>query len=199
MVSAAQESSVGQGIPPEKMNFHIGDATKPLPEEATSQGPFDIVLGAWLLNYAESTDTMMTMFRNISSALKPGGVFLAIAPPPALDLDDFAKQHSTTEAKAQMKHLGVSVEYLSSTENGEGYNTRVIGHTQPVEVKFENFHLRREIYEKAAREGSMGGNVDWRAVQLPSEKQSRDFGVDSKYWEGYERRPHFGIMVARKE
>ena len=198
MVFAAQEASLAQGTASEKMNFHVGDATKPLPHEVTSQGPFDIVLGAWLLNYAESTQVMLTMFRNISSALKPGGIFVAIIPPPALDLDDFAKQHTTAEAKAQMKHFGVSIEYLSPLETGEGYNVRVTGHTQPIEIKFENFHLRREVYERAARRGAMGGDVEWRDVQLPNEEQSRDFGVSPEYWDGYERRPHFGIMVVRK-
>ncbi|KAJ9604650.1 hypothetical protein H2200_010764 [Cladophialophora chaetospira] len=198
MVDAALKSAERDVIGRDKLSFHVGDATNPLPKEVMAQGPFDIVLGAWFLNYADNVETMTAMFRNISSALKSDGVFVGITPHPASDLDSFAELHGTAEEKAQMKHFGVSIEYVSALENGQGYNTRVTGHTQPTEIKFKNFHLRREAYERAAKEGGMNGKVEWRAIVLPDNERSRDYGVGSEYWEGYERRPHFGIMVVAR-
>ena len=198
MVEAAQASSQSQGIGDDRLSFHVGDATRPLPLAVTSQGPFDIVLGAWLLNYASSASEMSMMFSNASSSLASGGRFVGIAPPPAPDLDAFAAAHATPQAKAEMRRFGVTVEYLSPLENGEGYRTRVTANTEPVEVSFRNFHLKNECFESAARQGGMHRSLEWREVVLPDEQSDKMLGVDERCWEGYHERPHFAILVVEK-
>ena len=141
---------------------------------------------------------MAKMFANIATSLNPGGRFLAITPFPALDLDHFAELHATPQARADMRKYGLSIDYLSTLGSGEGYNTRVTGHTSPVEVSFQNFHLRRECYEKAARNGGMEGKFNWKDVQLPDEEGSEWVGVEAGYWQGYGERPHFGILVVER-
>jgi len=123
---------------------------------------------------------------------------VGITPPPATHLDAFAAAHKTEDAKTEMRQLGVSVEFLSKLESGEGWNTKVTGHTEPVEVSFENFHLRREWYEQAAREGGMKGSLKWKERVLPDESQSKEWGVEMGDWESEKERPHFGILVVEK-
>jgi SAM-dependent methyltransferase len=196
MVTAAQKASASKNIPPEKLTFLVGDAMKPLGQSIKDSGPFDIVLGAWLLNYAPSQEDMTSMFRNISSSLRPGGVFVGITPPPAQDLDAFAKSTDSDEARALAKKFGVRIDYLSPLENGQGYNTRVTGFTSPKEVTFENFHLRRQVYETAGGEaGGMSGPVKWPEVYIPG---AEVVGYEREFWNGFFEIRHFGIMVVER-
>ncbi|EXJ69722.1 uncharacterized protein A1O5_06793 [Cladophialophora psammophila CBS 110553] len=200
--AAAELDEFKQG----RLKFVVGDATKPLPAAVVTssdeaEGPFDVVLGAWLLNYAPSTQDMAGMFANVASALRPGGHFVGITPHPAEDLDAFAAFHATPAAQAEMRRFGVSIAYLDPpVASGEGYHTRITAHMQPVEISFENFHLRRHVYEDAARRGGMTGELKWEKVRLPRDEDEsrRDYGVGIEYWEGCEERPHFGIMVVEK-
>ncbi|KIW79360.1 hypothetical protein Z517_05972 [Fonsecaea pedrosoi CBS 271.37] len=204
--SAAELDAFRQG----RLKFAVGDATKPLPlgvlsaednGDDSGSGSFDIVLGAWLLNYASSTADMASMFANIAAALRPGGRFVGITPHPAGDLDAFAAAHATPAAQATMRRFGVSVAYLSPPlASGEGYHTRITAHVHPVDISFDNFHLRREVYEDAARQAGMRGPITWRKVRLPkTDDESRaEYGVGFDYWDGCEERPHFGILVVEK-
>ncbi|OAL37881.1 hypothetical protein AYO20_02714 [Fonsecaea nubica] len=219
MVEAAERSAAElDAFRDGRLKFVVGDATKPLPlallsaddgdddsrgsaGSGDSGGSFDIVLGAWLLNYASSTADMASMFANIAAALRPGGRFVGITPHPAADLDAFAAAHATPAAQATMRRFGVSVAYLSPPlASGEGYHTRITAHVQPVDISFDNFHLRREVYEDAARRAGMRGPITWRTVRLPkTDDESRaDYGVGFDYWDGCEERPHFGILVVEK-
>ncbi|KAL8784902.1 MAG: hypothetical protein Q9213_003715, partial [Squamulea squamosa] len=62
------------------VDFLLADAAKP---ETYPGGPFDIVFGAWLLNYAPDRKGLVDMFRNIACNLKEGGRFVSITVPPA--------------------------------------------------------------------------------------------------------------------
>ncbi|OAP57736.1 hypothetical protein AYL99_08474 [Fonsecaea erecta] len=218
MVAAAERSAADlEAFRQGRLTFAVGDATQPLPPTAatfsdddgssspssgSAPGPlFDVVLGAWLLNYASSTTEMARMFANVAAALRPGGHFVAITPHPAADLDEFAAFHGTAAAQAEMRRFGVSIAYRTPPlASGEGFRTRVTAHVQPQEITFDNFHLRRHVYEDAARRGGMQGEWKWVPVRLPgSDEESRaQYGVGIEYWEGCVERPHFGILVVEK-
>ena len=55
MVNAARVSSTSN-----KLSFKVADCSRPIQYEG---GPFDLVFGAWLLNYAPSGKDMANMFR----------------------------------------------------------------------------------------------------------------------------------------
>lgn len=193
MIAAAAAQS--QHPENDKLTFVVGDCTQPLDVPATSGTPFDIVLGAWLLNYAGTPAEMTGMFANAATHLKTGGHFVGITPHPAEDLDAFAELF---HSGGDRDKYGVSVAYTAKVVNG--YRTRVTAHVQPREISFENFHLDRRVYERCAREGGFNGSLEWKSVQLPvSEEESRsEYGVDLDFWDGYLDAPHFGILVVQK-
>lgn len=196
MVSAAQDAARAEGLG-DNLSFQVGDCASPL---TLDSGPFDVVLGAWLLNYASSGAEMAAMFRNASSHLAPGGHFVGITPHPAPDLDAFAEHYDATKSNRDMRKYGVSTVYASRLDSGEGYATKVTGHLQPVEIEFHNFHLKREVYEKAAREGGMLGELEWRRVEVPRAQAESlaAYGVGEDFWDGYHEVPHMGILVVQK-
>ena len=70
----------------DKATFHVGDCTKPLSipksnDTDAGDGLYDLVFGAWLLNYAATPTELHAMWLNIHSRLRPGtGRFIGIAP-----------------------------------------------------------------------------------------------------------------------
>jgi SAM-dependent methyltransferase len=173
-----------------RLSFRVGDCSKPA--RVVERGLFDLVVGAWLLNYAPSGAEMADMFRNAALNLRPGGHFIGITPYPTDDLSEFAE---TFKAPNQRKY-GVSVIY--KYEVPDGFATHVTGHTEPVEVQFDNFHLRKSVYEKSARDGGMDAGLAWKSVELPSEDENKPYGVEGSYWDGYMDAPHFGILDLEK-
>lgn len=198
-LSSSSSSPVGNLA---HITFQVGDCIQPL---NLPDGPFDVVTGAWLLNYASSHSEMTAMWRNISLHLRDDtGVFVGITPYPARDLDAFAASFSPTvnpAAARDREKYGVSVTYASKLASGEGYSTKITAYTSPSEIEFENFHLSREVYETSAREGGMKGELKWIEPQVPprTEEESRElYGVERAWWDEYRERTHFGILVVRK-
>ena len=186
-----------------RLTFHVGDCAQPLHLPPEDSGPFDIVLGAWLLNHAGTPTEMASMFANIATYLKPGGQFVGITPHPAQDLDDFSemfdpRRSSSYSSTHKSDKYGVSVAYTAKVVNG--YRTRVTAHVAPKEISFENFYLDRRVYERCAREGGLTGTLQWRGIQLPrsEEESQRENGVGLDFWDGYLNAPHFGILVVQK-
>ncbi|KEF54668.1 uncharacterized protein A1O9_09110 [Exophiala aquamarina CBS 119918] len=184
------------------ISFQVGDCTQPLHLPST---PFDVVTGAWLLNYASSRAEMTAMWRNISCSLRDEtGVFVGITPYPARDLDAFAASFSPAAnpaAALDREKYGVGVEYTAKLASGDGYATKVTAYTSPAEISFENFHLGRDVYEACAREAGMLGELKWIEPEVPprTEEESREvYGVERAWWDEYKQRTHFGILLVRK-
>ncbi|KAK5558042.1 hypothetical protein LTR46_004221 [Exophiala xenobiotica] len=219
MIDAARS----QMLPPDpessqkpNLAFGVGDCTQPLTlttlrhgqsteaetETETETEQFDIVLGAWLLNYAGTPAEMTRMFANIASHLKPGGHFVGITPHPAVDLDKFAQLFDPEKARDrdQLAKYGVSVAYTARIPGVYGYRTKVTAHVQPREISFENYHLDRSVYEACAREGGLEGSLEWKDVRLPQtdEESRREYDAALSFWTGYHEAPHFGILVIGK-
>lgn len=209
-----------------RLTFQVGDCTQPLELPLTPAQHFDIVLGAWLLNYASSAAEMTEMFANVTAHLRPGGRFVGITPHPAKDLDAFARDQTTHEDRGQQPQTGrdrdrhqrhgkpdqaqspsttspntygVSVTYRSQLPNNDGYATSVTAHVSPVQIQFDNYHLRREVYERWARQAGLKGCLEWRDVHMPTPQDGLEkYGVAPEFWDGYLDAPHFGILVIEK-
>lgn len=74
-------------------------------------GPFDIVFGAWYLNYAANGKEMIEMYRNILMNLKLGGRYVGVTPPPTDD------PHGFIERKGVVRPLPVASGGLYSSVN----------------------------------------------------------------------------------
>ncbi|KAL8739505.1 MAG: hypothetical protein Q9190_007697, partial [Brigantiaea leucoxantha] len=81
MVDAACAAATSAAEPKDRLDFLVGDCATPEPIKHDG-GDFDIVLGAWFLNYAPDAQTLKNMFRTVSLNLKAGGRFIGIVWPP---------------------------------------------------------------------------------------------------------------------
>lgn len=178
----------------DKATFYIGDCTKPLsiPKsnntmdggvDAGDDGLYDIVFGAWLLNYAASSAELHAMWLNIASHLRPRtGRFIGIAP----------NVFASPEDRPIDPRYGYSVRVLH--EVADGYKCLLTANTQPEEISFEMYHLSGEVYQRTARQAGLV-DLEWKGHVLP---QGDDDGREAGFWDAFERRPSFKIVIARR-
>ncbi|KAI9640913.1 hypothetical protein NHQ30_010754 [Ciborinia camelliae] len=156
--------------------FWIADCSKPLLNMGENF-KFDIVLAIWFLDYAENEKELLAMWRNIFSALKPGGRCLAIVP-------NFEYLHSGFPSAS--RH-GVTRKILHPVEHGVKFQVTV--HERDENSKplvFEAYMWERELYEKCARR--VGMEMRWMEFVDPM--------VEGLDFEGFLEMPHFQFFVA---
>ena len=185
MVEGAKDAAEIAGMS-SKATFLVGDCSKPILFEG---GPFDLVVAAWLLNYAARGQEMAGMFECIKLNLKEDGLFVGITQPPVEDL----RREVELSKKDPWRKYGVSLLYQEEIE--EGYRTRVVGHVRPKTVEFDNYRLRKSVYEKSARKGGMEGSIVWKEITLPERHTQLLGSFEDGYWDDDLRSPHFGVMI----
>lgn len=122
------------------------------------------------------------MWRNIASALKPGGRFVGLIPNIVDPIDS-----SVPDEK-----YGVVSETLAKVEGG--YKMRVRTLTEPP-VVFENYLLNEEgLYARCAREAGM--EVLGFEHVAPGEKEVGAF--EEGFWDEHRRRPLGMVCVATR-
>ncbi|KAL9134310.1 MAG: hypothetical protein Q9175_004505 [Cornicularia normoerica] len=176
------------------IDFKLADCSKPVPYEG---GPFDVVFGAWLLNYAPSGKDMVEIFRNVALNLKDGGHFVAMMPPPTQDPAAFVE----AEAKARPSESGGSGGLFCSVTGvvEDGIIIHVHADTRHGDVDFDCYHLRKEIYEASARGGGLRGELAWSVTTVPDDfLKHREGGASVEELDSYKVTPHFGILVVAK-
>jgi SAM-dependent methyltransferase len=192
MVAAATAATTGR-----RCSFVVGDASEPF--ELLAGGPFDLVLGVWLLNYAASGEVMTRMWSNISRNLRPGGVFVGLTPPPESGVEavrDSAERHRGPTD-------GVTIDIVGPVP--DGFRMRLVvqggGGGDDDKFEFENYHLVKEVYESSARQGGMRGAFTWWPIRMPldpAELQRLAAGLDDGFWDRYLRDPHCGACVVER-
>jgi SAM-dependent methyltransferase len=182
----------------DKATFHVGDCTKPLSIPKSNKnnitntggsqgknddddGLYDIVFGAWLLNYAASSAELRAMWLNIASHLRPRtGRFIGIAP----------NVFASPGTHPIDPRYGVSVRVIN--EVADGYRCLLTADTHPEEISFEVYHLGAKVYQETAREAGLV-DLDWKGHVLPPGD-----GREEQFWDAFERRPSFKIVAARR-
>ena len=190
MVKAAKAKAAKTGE--QRCSFAVGDASEPF---TLASGPFDLVLGVWLLNYAPSAEVMTKMWQNIAGNLRPQGVFVGLMPPPESGMEAVLRN---IEYHAGPKN-GVSLHVVKEVPNG--YKTRLAIQRGSTSFAFENYHLVKEVYESSAREGGMAGPFRWRPMQMPQteeEVQQVSAGLEPGFWDNYFKGPHCGMCVVER-
>ncbi|KAE9367364.1 S-adenosyl-L-methionine-dependent methyltransferase [Stipitochalara longipes BDJ] len=177
-----------------KVAFIQADCTIP---RIYDGGLFDIVFGAWLLNYAPDCAELIKMFRTISLNLKDGGHFVAVTIAPSSNPIELL----IAEAKARPMPAGsgwITHQYIKDVEDGIYMN--VHGNTPIGELNFKCYHLKREVYEEAAREAGLKGEIEWGVTKvLDSYLKGEGLGDASlAELESYKTIPHFGVLVIVK-
>lgn len=160
MIEAARASTDDQNIA-----YQVGDCSEP--NIRYSSGPFDFVLGCWLLNYAPSGAKMADMFSQVAGNLNEGGKFVSITPPATEDPAGYIEKL----AMIRPKMMG----YFYTENAGplaEGVRTHCWAGTEPKAAEFDAYHLRKSVYEKAARAGEFR-DLEWRATGIPEPLRER--------------------------
>lgn len=176
-----------------EVSFIQADCSIP---KAYEGGPFDLVFGAWLLNYAPDCADLVEMFRNIALNLKQGGHFVSITPPPSSNPIDSLN----AEAKARPLPGGsgyLIYNHIKDVEDGIYF--RVHGHTPLGDVNFNNYHLKKETYEEAAREAGLR-ILEWEVTKVPERylKGEGLGGASLDELETYKTVPNYGVLVIAK-
>ncbi|KAL8938930.1 MAG: hypothetical protein Q9211_002981 [Gyalolechia sp. 1 TL-2023] len=187
MIEAAKAAALS-----DKVRFVVADCSIPTKFDG---GPFDIVFGGWFLNYAPSGAVLANMFRNIATNLNEGGRFFGVTAYPTQDPRRF---HETVLEKKPLFWDRILVEPMMDVE--DGISTRVTADIEPEKVQFDNYHLTKAVYEKAARDGGMDGQLLWKPTTFPA-GDSQIFAGREKVEEElaiYMRMPHFVVLVVEK-
>lgn len=176
------------------VNFLLADCSTPT---AYPGGPYDIVFGAWLLNYAPDRQTLLNMFRNIAVNLRPGGRFVSITVVP----DDNPPTYIETETAVRPPPKGSGGLYyqvLNAVPDGVYFH--VHGHTEIGDVAFDCYHLRAALHEECAREAGLKGKWTWGVTEVPEGwlEGSWEGGASREELESYTKVPNYGVLVVEK-
>ena len=186
MVDAANTTSAI----PDGLSFHVADCSVPFRYE---NGPFDVVFGAWLLNYASNSKEMTNMFRNASVNLKESGRFIGVTPHPTND----PRGHCERALAARPAQYGdVVVTIVKDVE--EGLATHLEATMKTGQVEFDAYHLTKSLYESSAWEGGLEGTLTWRPVDSPDINNEVLDSLGSSSCDTYRTVPHFSVLVVAK-
>ncbi|KAL7917509.1 S-adenosyl-L-methionine-dependent methyltransferase [Trichoderma austrokoningii] len=162
-----------------KVCFEKGDGASRL---------FDMAFGAWFLNYASDKATLVSMFMNIALNLKSDGFFMGIVPHPTEEFGERVESHRNPP----LNRLLPRNQYIEELTSGDGWTSRVFLSDDGVD--FMTWHLKKSIYEEAAKLGGMKGKFEWRRELLPEDARER-FQLINEEWEIRLANPHLGILL----
>ncbi|MCJ1358306.1 MAG: hypothetical protein MMC33_008305 [Icmadophila ericetorum] len=198
MIEVAKTSVAQNPALQSRLEFHVGDLTKPnvLKELDITPESFDLVHGAWLLNYASTPSELTAIFRTIASALKPslssseGGPnttnssrFVALIP-------NILDQAYSFTNPFNMSKYGAITEPVAKIPHGWKTHLRTL--TEPP-VQFENYFLNETgLYERCAREGGL--EIVRLEVVGPGRAELEAW--PEGFWDDYVRRPGARVLVA---
>jgi toxoflavin synthase len=208
MIDTAKADMLSNPKYKDKVTFLLSDASvpfsAPLPGESNSEGKFDLVFAAWLLNYAPDLPTMTAMFKNISKHLQPGGIFITVLPNPEDDPKICIDNVCAHDKLGYGYHIEV-IDTLSITlpnEQVRGYHVNVKFRTNPP-VEFGNYYLSKKVHERAAPIGGMKGELRWEKAILPEDEEVLQGYMKERLPRGYLDKwaeyPDFGMLVVKKD
>ncbi|OBT47163.1 hypothetical protein VE00_03377 [Pseudogymnoascus sp. WSF 3629] len=187
--SVGEEMGVG-----DKVSFIQADCSVPKVYEG---GKFDIVFGAWLLNYASDREELVQMFRNVAVNLKRGGKFVSITVPPSENPIDSLNAEATARPEPEGSGY-LMYKHIKDVEDGILFG--VHGETPVGKLYFECYHLRKEVYEEAAREAGLKGTLEWGVTEVPERflREDAPGGATLRELETYKSIPAHGVLVITK-
>jgi toxoflavin synthase len=142
---------------------------------------FDVVLAAYLLNYARSEEDLLVMAKAIHRSLKPGGRFVTVNNNPSQQLSSFGNTRKYGFVKSAVGELrsGASIHYTFLQDREE--------------FVIENYHLDLATHVSVFKDAGFA-DVHWHAPQLaPTESGER-----AEYWADFLRDPPIALFTCRK-
>ncbi|QSZ28964.1 hypothetical protein DSL72_003471 [Monilinia vaccinii-corymbosi] len=160
--------------------------------------PFDLVFGAWLLNYAPDRKGLVSMFRNVAMNLREGGRFVSVTPPPSSSPMDSVNAEANARPLSEGGSGYLIYKHIRDVEDGIYFH--VHGDTPLGDLDFECYHLKKEVYEEAAREAGLKGKLEWGVTEVPDRylKGEGQGAASLKELNSYKEIPNYGILVIEK-
>ena len=157
--------------------YIVGDA-----QNVKVPGNFDVVVAAYLLNYARSPEEILAMCRTISGSLKPGGRFVTVNNNPAQQVSQFDSTRKYGFVKSAQNQIanGAPIRY-TFFNNGETFH-------------IENYHLDRATHEWGLKEAGLT-DIGWHTMQLSPAEAS---GPARDYWNDFFLDPPVILLTASK-
>ncbi|MDE3118844.1 MAG: class I SAM-dependent methyltransferase [Nitrospirota bacterium] len=171
MVAAAREAEARDRL---GIEYRVADAAM-LPR----LGSFDLATATYLLHYAETSEAMGLMCRNIAANLKPGGLLLALLPEP-----DYVMGQGETE------RYGFTYRLVAAGPEWQLVHADV--HTNPP-FSIEYRHWARGVFEKALQAARFT-DLRWHPFEVSPEGLAK-FGPG--YWRDLIENPMSTILTAR--
>ncbi|KAK8092569.1 hypothetical protein PG999_014768 [Apiospora kogelbergensis] len=177
-----------------RLKYLVGDV---LNLGVVDGGGYDFVTGVWLLNYASSREEMAQMYRGIRANLKPDGLFFGVCEESQEDLDEFVRRRQLL-SEGDRKLFGLETEYTERLASGDGYVMISRAHVPPPHPPFtmKTYHLRRSVYQEAARAAGLVGRYEMETMDVPDEVYKKD----KDYWALYPiSTPKFSMIFVAAE
>ncbi|KAL9045638.1 MAG: hypothetical protein Q9214_001348 [Letrouitia sp. 1 TL-2023] len=187
MIEAAKAAS-SSGKYKDKIHYVVADCQNP---QILDEGTFDVVVAAWLLNYAPTREVMADMFRNAYGNLKKGGVFLGSTCVPTENPARFVMHRQRVRPKRKGIIWTVNT---GEIENGIKIRVEALMQEEKDDVRFDCYHLRASVHHQAAKEGGFF-SFEWMKPVMPDHIKGTDM---EKELQSFVTTPEYGIFLATK-
>ena len=179
-----------------KINYIEADCSEPV---AYDGGPFDLVFASWLLNYAATKEEMVKMYQTIALNLKDGGRFIAVTVPPTDRPEEWIERESSIRP-FPMGSGGLVFSINGKVKDGMFYHLHA--DTPVGDVDFDSYYLHKGVYEAAARDGGLHGELKWITCDVPEDfmenpskyGEEDNGGADTDEVETYKKVPHCAFL-----
>lgn len=166
MIELAQKQEAKQRL---GIDYRVGDARR-----LTLRDQFDLVVSAYLLNYAPDRRELQAMCSGIARCLKPGGRFLTVNSSPALDFStapSYRKYGFETHVNGEWRE-GTPITWTFHLEDGpfsiENYFLDVACHEEAFRsAGFQEIHWHRPLLSPEGRSAFEDGFWDFLLQQSP--------------------------------
>jgi toxoflavin synthase len=157
------------------IEYAVGNATAFESEEI-----FDIVVAAYLLNYADTAEKLLAMCRTVSRALRPGGRFVTVNNNPSQSPQRFAatKKYGFVKSISEQLRAGTPITY-TIFQDGASFT-------------FDNYYLSLEAHEQALATAGLR-DVEWIKPRL-----SPQWEEDPGFWDDFFEDPSAIFLQCRK-
>jgi toxoflavin synthase len=173
MIDLAREQEARQ---PLGIEYRVEDA-----KAVAGQADFDLVVGVWLLVYAQTRAELAQMCRGLASRLSPGGRFVTVVGNPAVydfdPLPDYRK-YGLTLSLADHVFEGAPIKWMLLLEDST--------------LEIENYYMPITAYDSAL---TQTGFREF-AVHMPEVPPAPD--DEPSYWDDFLRYPSFVLLDAVK-
>jgi ubiquinone/menaquinone biosynthesis C-methylase UbiE len=170
MIGLALASERESGV-----EYVVGDAITYQPDE-----PFDIVVAAYLLNYADTQEKLLAMCRAVSRSLRPRGRFVTVNNNPAQAPHRFAatRKYGFVKSASEQLRAGTPITYTVFQEGGS--------------FTFDNYYLSLDTHDQALAAAGLR-DVEWIMPRL-----SPQWKDDPAFWDDFFDDPSVIFLQCRK-